>query len=488
MRNILKIHIRAIFIVFYITLFIACTKKEVPAVVEPISYEKPKSLTYDIVLGEGLSNHGGLRIQGPDTEIYFHDIFKRDDIKHILPYQKNIIVIYLDGKVESIALESFQTLWEIYLPYGSYLNPYIKDDKLVIITREGHIRVIEADNGDIYVNHNYNNGFWYDPIVLNRRIYTVTNNGDLAVFSNEIGAKEVPLDLNLEGDWILLDGSIYVFDNSDTLLKVDPYSFKAEPVLEGSKIELSRLSGGLGYLIIQNCDLLLYNLEPLNMIKKVSASTLFSPSASIHSGHFVNITRKGRVSLHSLGVEEAIWDVDIPENVEFKPLISSEAVYIVGKKGLYIIDRDNGELLSSYTADDDIINIPIVLQDYILLPTSKGIVKLGRDKPYSYREPWKVIHEELEVGHDEYYSLPEEGLYFKFSPKESGLYSFISDTMESYPVEINILNSLGNSIYYNVGYVAFERKFTNEFFKGEDYYIHCKPINSDGGEFHLKLK
>lgn len=484
MNNALKILVAFILV----ALLISCTKKENAEVVETLVKEKPKSLTYDIVLGEGLSNHGGLRIQGPDSAIYFHDIFKRDDIKHILVYEKNIIAIYLDGKVESIALESFQKLWEVYLPYGSYLNPYIKDDKIVIITREGHLRVLEVDNGEIFVSHNYNNGFLYDPIVLNKRIYTVNNNGDLAIFSSEIGSKEVPLNLNLKGDWILLDGSIYVFDNSGTLLKIDPYSFTAEPLLEGSKIELSRLSGGLGYLIIQNCDLFLYNLEPISMIKKVSASTLFTPSASIHSGHFVNITRKGRVSLHSLGAEEVIWDIDIPENVEFKPLISSEAVYVTGKKGLYIIDRNNGELLTTYKTDGNIISLPVVLQDYILLLTTDGIVKLGRDKPYSYNEPWKVVHKELEVGLDEYFSLPEEGLYFKFTPKESGLYSLISDTMESYPVEINVLNSLGNSIFYNVGYVAFERKFTNEYFKGEDYYIHCKPVNSDGGEFHLKFK
>lgn len=471
---------------------ISCTKKEevVTPEVKTIVIEevKPKSLTYNITIDQGFSNHGALSYPGPDTQVYYNSSITSDDVKYSLAYKESLIVVYLDGRVEALSLTDNTKQWESIITYGNYLKPVVADDKFIILSTNGHLTSLDVNSGRDYLKYSYSDGFYYHPIVVDKKIYTVNSRGELLVITKDQDIKELPLNINKIGNWIFEESYIYCFDTLGNLIKIDLSDNSSKELFKVEESLYSNLSGGLGYLFIQNSELTIYDINSLDLIKKESNLTKIAPPASLHNGEYVGVSRKGRIYLGALGKEELIWSKELPENVENRPLISSDVIYVTGKNNLYILSRRDGEILTTYKTESQIISTPIVLRDYIFLTTETGIYKLGREKSQADKEPWKSVYKELKLDDEAYYILPEEGLYFKFVPKETGFYSLISDTMEESPVEIEILNGIGHSLYINVDYASAEKKFTNEFFKGEEYYIHCKPINSDGGEFHLKVK
>lgn len=455
----------------------SCVKDEEPKTLKSFDMDRPSEvIDYSVLsVNGGQSNHGSIKGVGLN-HLYQREIDNRE-ISTVITRDKSIYYIDLKGFLVSIDLNLERENWRVEIKDTSYFSPIIMNNSVYLLSLLGDIYIVDCVKGEIQSQYKIDKNPVSNLILVDEKLFLIVEGGYLLEISGGGEVKSLA-DVPESDKWIYLDNKIYIAEK-DYFIRVYNLDGTLNRSIESGVENIGEISSGIGLLAIGGNSYEMYDLESNTLVFRDDSFnwTAFDSNEILlakGSGTLKMITRTGFTKL---------WETHLGHNIEFKPLIIGESLITTGNRYLSIIDRISGEESSSYNINTPLYS-PVTGSDLILITSGEGLQVLSPNREKSsdsvYREIVKGIN----------YSLPllSEGIILEFNPKESGDYNLYSDTMSTNPVEIEIIKSDGSKVAKNIGYTSYEEGFINRFDSGTTYYIHCRALSKEIGDFNLEVK
>lgn len=465
-------------VIFLLLLLAGCSEKSEPKTLKSIDIEKPgDTIDYSVLstIG-GQSNHGSIKGVGLNS-LKLREVEYKESGSAIIK-DKSIFYIDLKGALVSVNKNLNNENWRTTINSTSYYPPVIKDNRLYLLSLTGKIYIVDTVKGDILFEYELDSYPLSNLIIQDSSILVALKGGILMEVSDK-GGVILNNSIPESGNWLFLDNRIYIAEK-DRLVRVYNLDGTLNKTIESEVFNIRAISGGIGLLGISGDSYEIYDLE--------SGTGLYREDGfnwtSIDSNEILLTKESGTIKLLSRTGFTKLWESNLGYNIIHKPLIIGESIVALGSKSLSVIDRISGLEESSYSLSNPPLYGPVVSSDFILLPTGDGFYILSGYEDRDYRK----IYMELDKGIE--YSLPllNTGIILEFTPEESGDYNIFSSTMDSDPVEIEIVKEDGSRVGINIGYSSYEDGFVNRLDGKVTYYLHCRSLSKNIGDFLLEIK
>lgn len=467
-----------------LVLLVACSAEKSDLQMKVVELEEVSTTIDHSVFSSlgGMSNHGSFI--GDNLGSFEKSIaLENRELANVVANENNILVVDLKGYLLYLSSKDFSVIWRSKIKVFSYHDPIIYKSKIYLVSYSGTVYEINADNGEIINKTELNSHLRYRPLVLNSFVYLINSNGELLRLSDKHNIDIVANELPTYGKWIVLNGKIYLVANNGKLLAIDSDgNIGSYNVLANGEYAIS---GGLSYIFLKGKNLKVLSVNSMEEVYSSDINYGYSESVSLDSKEVFVYSESGNFNLLSFNNFMKLWEGHLGSNIEYKPIIIGNEILLASKKSLYILDKLTGDITKELFLDTQILYQPVFTNNAVFIITYNGLLKISSPSLTSYTPE---VYDILSVGELKRYPLLMEGITLRLNPVEDREYNIHSPTMEDFPVEIEILSKDNKSLNKNVGYVSYQEDFINTFYKGDTYYIHCRALSDEVGDFSLIIK
>lgn len=466
-----------------ILLLISCNEKSKDLKMRVIEMkEVSTTLDHSIYTSSGgMSNHGsfvGDGIGSLEKSIVMHN----KELANIVAARNNILVVDLKGFLLYLNSNDLSVLWKSEIEVTSYFDPLIYNNRIYLVSYNGLIYEVDKNSGEFLNIIKLDSYFNYRPLILNDYIFLINTVGDLLKISGSdaiVVSKELPK----YGKWIVLDEKIYLVTSNGKLIVID-----SDGNLESYNTMAAgeyAISGGLSYIFLKGKNLKILSTKTMEEVYSFDINSGNSESVSLDTKEFFIYTETGSYKLLSLSGYIKLWEGNLGSRLEYKAIIVGNDILLTSKRSIYVLDKITGIITKELLLNSTVLYQPVYANNAVFVITDNGLYKISSSKISNYTP---VVYDILEAGELKSFPLSNKGITLEFNPLEDGEYNIHSPTMEEVPIEIEIFSKDNVSLSKNVGYVSYQEDFINTFSKDEKYYIYCKALSEEVGDFSLVIK